>query len=215
MIHPFAGVLSAYGMGLADVRALRDRAVETRLDTQGAAALEEALDTLAGESRAELEDQGIAPERIVVHRRAHVRYEGTDTPDLVEAGTAAQMKARFEDAHRRRYGFVMAEKALVIEAASGGGGGSGGGANLRLPNPCILLKNPNFASHSTLPLPSNFTTLHSGRYWSFTVDAAVVVRFGGAADLSATAYESRGHGNTPRWVGTVNSCPGTVRLDEL
>ena len=118
MIHPFSGVLSAYGMGLADVRALRDRAVETRLDTQGAAALEEALDTLAGEARAELEDQGIAPERIVVHRRAHVRYEGTDTPDLVEAGTAAQMKARFEDAHRRRYGFVMAEKALVIEAAS-------------------------------------------------------------------------------------------------
>ena len=118
MIHPFAGVLSAYGMGLADVRALRDRAVETRLDTQGAAALDEALDTLAGEARAELEDQGIAPERIVVHRRAHVRYEGTDTPDLVEAGTAAQMKARFEDAHRRRYGFVMTEKALVIEAAS-------------------------------------------------------------------------------------------------
>ena len=118
MIHPFAGVLSAYGMGLADVRALRDRAVETRLDTQGAAALDEALATLAGEARAELEDQGIAPERIVVHLRAHVRYEGTDTPDLVEAGTAAQMKARFEDAHRRRYGFVMPEKALVIEAAS-------------------------------------------------------------------------------------------------
>ena len=118
MIHPLAGVLSAYGMGLADVRALRDRAVETRLDTQGAAALEEALDTLAGEARAELGDQGIAPERIVVHRRAHVRYEGTDTPDLVEAGTSAQMKARFEDAHRRRYGFVMPEKALVIEAAS-------------------------------------------------------------------------------------------------
>ena len=118
MIHPFAGVLSAYGMGLADVRALRDRAVETRLDTQGAAALDEALDTLAGEARAELGDQGIAPERIVVHRRAHVRYEGTDTPDLVEAGTSAQMKARFEDAHRRRYGFVMTEKALVIEAAS-------------------------------------------------------------------------------------------------
>ena len=118
MIHPLAGVLSAYGMGLADVRALRDRAVETRLDTQGAAALDEALDTLAGEAHAELADQGIAPERIVVHRRAHVRYEGTDTPDLVEAGTSAQMKARFEDAHRRRYGFVMPEKALVIEAAS-------------------------------------------------------------------------------------------------
>ena len=118
MIHPFAGVLSAYGMGLADVRALRDRAVETRLDAEGAAALDETLDTLAEEARAELLEQGISPERIVVHRRAHVRYEGTDTSDLVPAGRSAEMKARFEDAHRRRYGFVMPEKSLVIEAAS-------------------------------------------------------------------------------------------------
>ena len=118
MIHPFAGVLSAYGMGLADVRALRDRAVEVRLDDDGAAALDEALDALAGEARAELAGQGIEWERIAVHRRAHVRYEGTDTPDLVEAGTAPEMKTRFEEAHRRRYGFVMPEKALVIEAAS-------------------------------------------------------------------------------------------------
>ena len=118
MIHPFAGVLSAYGMGLADVRALRDRAVEVRLDDDGTAALDEALGALAGEARAELAGQNIASERIVVHRRVHVRYEGTDTPDLVEAGTAPEMKARFEEAHRRRYGFVMPEKALVIEAAS-------------------------------------------------------------------------------------------------
>ena len=118
MIHPLAGVLSAYGMGLADVRALRDRAVEVRLDDEGAAGLDEALDALAGEARSELTGQGIASKRIAVHRRAHVRYEGTDTPDLVEAGTAPEMKARFEEAHRRRYGFVMPEKALVIEAAS-------------------------------------------------------------------------------------------------
>ena len=118
MIHPFAGVLSAYGMGLADVRALRDRAVEVRLDDDGAAALDAALDALAGEARSELAGQGIASERIAVHRRAHVRYEGTDTPDLVEAGAAPEMKTRFEEAHRRRYGFVMPEKALVIEAAS-------------------------------------------------------------------------------------------------
>ena len=118
MVHPLAGVLSAYGMGLADVRALRDRAVEVRLDARGAEALGKALDTLAGEARVELSGQGIAPERIAVHRRAHVRYEGTDTADLVEAGTAPEMKARFEGAHRRRYGFVMPEKALVIEAAS-------------------------------------------------------------------------------------------------
>ena len=118
MIHPFAGVLSAYGMGLADVRALRDRAVEVGLDAEGAGILGEALDALAGEACAELAGQGIARERITVHRRAHVRYEGTDTADLVEAGAAPEMQERFEAAHRRRYGFVMPEKALVIEAAS-------------------------------------------------------------------------------------------------
>ncbi len=118
MIHPLAGVLSAYGMGLADVRALRDRAVEAPLDDAGAAALGRALDALADEARAELAAQGIGEARIRVLRRAHVRYDGTDTPDLVEAGDAPAMKARFEDAHRRRYGFVMPGKALVIEAAS-------------------------------------------------------------------------------------------------
>ena len=118
MIHPFAGVLSAYGMGLADVRALRDRAVEVRLDDAGAEALGRVLDELADESRTELTDQRIGEERIRVLRRAHVRYDGTDTADLVDAGDAHEMKARFEDAHQRRYGFVMPWKSLVIEAAS-------------------------------------------------------------------------------------------------
>ena len=118
MIHPFAGVLSAYGMGLADVRALRDRAVEVALDDAGAEALGRVLDDLADETRAELAAQGIGEERVRVLRRAHVRYDGTDTSDLVDAGGAAEMKTRFEDAHRRRYGFIMPWKALVIEAAS-------------------------------------------------------------------------------------------------
>ena len=118
MIHPLAGVLSAYGMGLADVRALRDRALEVRLDGAGAESLGRVLDELADEVRTELVAQGIGEERIRVLRRAHVRYEGTDMPDLVDAGDASAMTTRFEDAHRRRYGFVMPEKALVIEAAS-------------------------------------------------------------------------------------------------
>ncbi len=117
-IHPLAGVLSAYGMGLADVRALRDRAVELPLDDAAVTALDRALDALADEARAELAAQGIAEERMTVLRRAHLRYDGTDMPDLVEAGSADEMKARFEEAHRRRYGFAMPEKGLVIEAAS-------------------------------------------------------------------------------------------------
>ncbi len=135
MVHPLAGVLSAYGMGLADVRALRDRAVEARLDDEGAGALEAVLDELEGEARAELAGQGIEGGRVRVLRRAHVRYDGTDTSDLVEAGGAEEMKARFEEAHRRRYGFAMPEKGLVVEAASVEAVGSVEGADRTAPDP--------------------------------------------------------------------------------
>ncbi|MEE2689766.1 MAG: hydantoinase B/oxoprolinase family protein [Pseudomonadota bacterium] len=117
LIHPFAGVLSAYGMGLADIRALRERAVEATLDADAIAPLEKILTALGAEARAELIRQGIADEQIEVLRRAHLRYEGTDTPHLIEVGSPAQMQRRFEDAHRQRYGFIMPEKALIIEAA--------------------------------------------------------------------------------------------------
>jgi len=118
LTHPFAGVLSAYGMGLADVRALREKAIETRLEAAAMPELEATLDDLAAEAMPELERQGIPDERIEVLRRAHLRYEGTDTPHLVDLGTPDEMTARFEAAHRQRYGFVMPEKALIIEAAA-------------------------------------------------------------------------------------------------
>ncbi|MBF2760457.1 MAG: hydantoinase B/oxoprolinase family protein [Ectothiorhodospiraceae bacterium AqS1] len=118
MIHPFAGLLSAYGMGLADIRVLRDRAVEVRLDAAGIARFEDALDALASEAKAELTAQGIPSDRIRILRRAHIRYEGTDTSDLIEAGDIANMRSRFESAHRSRYGFAMPDKPLILEAAS-------------------------------------------------------------------------------------------------
>ncbi|HRE12918.1 MAG TPA: hydantoinase/oxoprolinase family protein, partial [Usitatibacteraceae bacterium] len=74
-IHPLAGVLSAYGMGLARVRALREEAVEKRLEEAGPD-LEAAAARLAALCTAELEAQGEIVERI--ERRAHLKYEGTD-----------------------------------------------------------------------------------------------------------------------------------------
>ena len=118
MIHPFAGVLSAYGMGLADVRALREKAVEARLEAAVMDELNSTLDGLAAEAMGELERQGIPDARIEVLRRAHLRYDGTDTPHLIDVDTPDEMTKRFEDSHRQRYGFVMPEKALIVEAAS-------------------------------------------------------------------------------------------------
>ena len=118
LIHPFAGVLSAYGMGLADIRALRERAVEAPLDDALMPVLTRELDDLAAQAEAELREQDIPDARIEILRRAHIRYEGSDTPHAIEFGTPQEMQARFEDAHHRHYGFLMPQKRLIVEAAA-------------------------------------------------------------------------------------------------
>ena len=118
LIHPYAGVLSAFGMGLADVRALREHAMETRLDADAMAAATGRLDGLAAEVRAEVGGQGIHADRITVHRRVHLRYQGTDTAMMVPFAEASAMAAAFTEAHRARFGFVMPDRPLVVEAVS-------------------------------------------------------------------------------------------------
>jgi 5-oxoprolinase (ATP-hydrolysing) len=114
-IHPHAGVLSAYGMGLADQVAMRSRAIEARL---GGCDLEEIADALALEARNELVAQGIPAGRIEVVRRAHLKYEGTDTALIISLGPAAAMERDFEAAYRKQFSFLMPGRPLVAEALS-------------------------------------------------------------------------------------------------
>ncbi len=117
-IHPLAGVLSAYGMGLADLRTLKEEAVEARLEPGLMPALDAALARLAEAGRQEMLAQGIRPERTIVLKKAHVKYDGTDSPLVIAHGTDAEIADRFASAHRQRFGFVMPEKPLIIEAVS-------------------------------------------------------------------------------------------------
>ena len=118
LIHPFAGVLSAYGMGLADLTVMRDLPVDARLDDALLARLEPNLDAQAEKARTELVDQGCPVEQIREVRRLHVKYEGTDT--TLETGLAPgnEVRAAFESQHRTQFGFLMPGKALVVAAAS-------------------------------------------------------------------------------------------------
>jgi 5-oxoprolinase (ATP-hydrolysing) len=116
-IHPYAGVLSAYGIGLADLRSLKERAVEAEL-TADLAAVQSLLEELAAEGRAELLAQGVSADRLQVLRNAHLRYAGTDSPLVVEFGSSDEMRSRFEQAHQQRYGFTMPHKALIVEAVA-------------------------------------------------------------------------------------------------
>ncbi|GGL41008.1 MULTISPECIES: hydantoinase B/oxoprolinase family protein [Caulobacter] len=115
MIHPFAGVLSAYGMGLADLRTLREATVERPLadaaeDLTGRAAV------LASEAEAALWAQNAPLVRVETIASVLVKYAGTDTPLRVPLGDAAAVGEAFEALHHRRFGFVSPGTALVVEA---------------------------------------------------------------------------------------------------
>ena len=125
-IHPLAGVLSAYGMGLADVRALRQKALEAKLSVASLAQVNTLFDELEGPARAEIEGQGIASSRIRLRRTLHLKYDGTDTTLEIEhaiqdrdhATRVIELTSIFEREYRTRYGFLMPDRALVIEAVA-------------------------------------------------------------------------------------------------
>lgn len=115
MIHPLAGVLSALGMGLAESRAMRERAVEEPLGEALAGKMEPILAALEADARAGLEND---LSRIDMLRRGHLRYLGTDTALTVPYGSAGEMRAAFEAAHGQRFGFTDPDKEIVVEAVS-------------------------------------------------------------------------------------------------
>ena len=117
-VHPLAGVLSAYGMGLADQTAMREQSIERRLEADATSVLNEALDRLAAEATRDLLSQGVALERVSVVRRVHLRYEGTDSALIVAAATLPEMQAAFDAEYLKRYSFLMQQRGLVIEAVS-------------------------------------------------------------------------------------------------
>jgi 5-oxoprolinase (ATP-hydrolysing) len=118
LIHPLAGVLSAYGMGLADQAVMRERAVEQLLSDEALQQVSRTVEQLAQEAQAQLQQQGLQGPAIRIVRRAHVRYQGTDSALVVEYGTAAEIKARFERAYQNQYAFLMHDKPLIVEAVS-------------------------------------------------------------------------------------------------
>jgi 5-oxoprolinase (ATP-hydrolysing) len=117
-IHSLAGVLSAYGMGLADQTAMREAAVEARLADGGEQTLAARLAALGEAARGELLRQGVAAERISLIRRVHLRYEGTDSALIVLFDSIDSMTAQFEAAYKKRFSFLMQHKPLIVEAVS-------------------------------------------------------------------------------------------------
>ena len=117
-LHPFAGVLSAYGMGLADVRALRERQIELLLTASAIPVLETACTELGDEASNEILAQGVFADRLTLHKRVHLRYQGTDTALQVDLSDLDDMRTVFETTHKQRFGFIVEGRQLVAEAVS-------------------------------------------------------------------------------------------------
>jgi 5-oxoprolinase (ATP-hydrolysing) len=117
-VHPLAGVLSAYGMGLANQIAMREASVEKPLDADGLGSAQAQLDALAQAAGDELVSQGVERAAIVVKRQLHLRYQGTDTALAVDFADEAAMRRDFDAAYRQRFAFLMRDRPLVIEAAA-------------------------------------------------------------------------------------------------
>ena len=155
LIHPFSSLLSAYGMGLADIRATRQQAIEEPFGGKALAAIKR-IGASARQGREERSRRpGRAGGRIKVIVRAHIRYAGTDTALVVGAGALPAMKRAFEKAHKARFGFIDRNKQLVVEAVSVEA--IGGGAKFR--------EKAVQRARGKLPPPARRTQFFSGGAW--------------------------------------------------
>ena len=118
LVHPLAGVLSAYGMGLADQNVIREQAVEVELTAAALSPIALQLSALAQSAQADLQRQAVSRGAVQVHQRVHVRYQGSDSALVVAFGSVQEIQARFEAAYRQRFAFLMPGKAMMVEAVS-------------------------------------------------------------------------------------------------
>ncbi|MEH1821685.1 MAG: hydantoinase/oxoprolinase family protein [Nostoc sp.] len=115
-LHPYAGVLSAYGMGLADVRAIREGGVEQPLNQGLIPQLQQLMAYLETQARSEIDE---TLSQVEVIRKANLKYEGTNSTLTVSfADDVVRMRQEFEIEHQSRYGFIQLDKNLIIESAS-------------------------------------------------------------------------------------------------
>ena len=118
LVHPMAGVLSAYGMGLADQNVMREQAIEQLLGAEVLPRLQQTIDALTKSAQAEFSQQAIMASDLEVHQRVHVRYQGSDAALVVPFGSLQEIQQAFEKAYQQRFAFLMANKPLMVEAVS-------------------------------------------------------------------------------------------------
>ncbi|MGI9363580.1 MAG: hydantoinase B/oxoprolinase family protein, partial [Rhizobiaceae bacterium] len=159
VVHPFSGILSAYGMGLADIRASRSQALIQPLGEQGLQALSDLESKLQATVISEVQGQGVAESDITTFSRVHLRYDGTDTAIAVNRDSEDRMRQAFADIHKKQFGFTF-DKPLIIEAleleAVGGGA--------KVVESSIEMEDEQVEARSTTQLFTNGESVSAGIY---------------------------------------------------
>ena len=115
-VHPHAGVLSALGIGLADIRNIRDRAVEQELSAETLKELEPQWEELEHNGNEYLLNEGVEPSARELRRRVSLRYRGSDTALTIPSGSFDQILTEFEAQHSARFGFISPQTTIILES---------------------------------------------------------------------------------------------------
>lgn len=125
IVHPFAGILSAYGMGLADIKATRQKTIEAVLDKVTYSQLESHFSELIEAAVSEVKNQGVSSSDIQTIQTVHLKYQGSDSSIEIRRANLAMMQRCFTHSHQEQFGFAMPDSKLMIELieveAFGGG----------------------------------------------------------------------------------------------
>ena len=115
-LHQYAGVLSAYGIGLADSRTINDLAIELNLNKDIIESLSIQFNNLKKQGREEMLAQNLNSEKLRYSSRIYLRYEGSDSALAVRFSEYQEIKSNFENIHQARFGFISPEKLLIVES---------------------------------------------------------------------------------------------------
>ena len=115
-LHPYAGVLSAYGIGLAESRKINDLAVELPLEKGVIDHLSKSFTKLHFDGKEDLVSQNLNENLFQYTDRVYLRYQDSDTSLAVKFENVEGMKLCFENTHRARFGFISPEKLVIIES---------------------------------------------------------------------------------------------------
>ncbi len=157
LIHPYASLLSAYGIGVADQRVWKEGRLEAELDEAGADAARGLAGRLQTEAEAALIEQGAQRKDIIAKAEARLRYAGSDTRIPAPLGAADEMRATFDAAHRRLFGFAEAGRKIVVESV---------GVQARAAPPGVKEARPNVPGKKGGPVPMQLAKIFDRRAWT-------------------------------------------------